>query len=128
MSFNWRNYISFASELCKRQDESALRSSISRAYYGAFCLSRNYLINESKIQQPRYEELGKIHKLVIDYLSDSDDADENTIGQYLDSLRKKRNLADYDGTYLVQNENFPKLLGNATRIVEIIDDISSSIV
>lgn len=41
MSFDWKSYIHLAEELVKRQEESCLRSSISRAYYGVFRIARN---------------------------------------------------------------------------------------
>ena len=41
MSFNWKEYVDLSEELMSREEESCLRSSISRAYYGVFCLVRN---------------------------------------------------------------------------------------
>jgi len=120
MSYSWKHYISFAIELSGRTDEPALRSAISRAYYGAFCYSRNYLTNTSKIRTPK-EDLGKIHASVIDYLLESDDDDEKLAGQHLSNLRRQRNRADYETNYIVQSENIIKLIGNANKVVEIID-------
>lgn len=124
MTFSWKHYISLATELCSRTDEPALRSAISRAYYGAFCYSRNYLVNKSRISSSRNDQAA-IHKTVIDYFIDSEDEDENTAGEYLSNLRKKRNEADYDTNFLVYNENILKIIGNANKVVEIIDDLQS---
>lgn len=41
--FNWNEYLTLAEELSQRTDESSKRSSISRAYYSAFCNARAYL-------------------------------------------------------------------------------------
>jgi len=41
MSFNWRDYVDLAQDLLNRAEEACQRSSISRAYYGVFCLARN---------------------------------------------------------------------------------------
>lgn len=121
MNFSWKQYIHFATELSGRKDEPALRSAISRAYYGAFCYSRNYLTNTGKIQIPK-DDLGVIHKLVINYLSESDDNDEKLAGQHLSNLRRKRNEADYNTNFVVQSENIIKLIANANKVIEIVDD------
>jgi len=41
MSFHWEKYVYLAEELMNRKDDAYLRSSISRAYYGVWCLARN---------------------------------------------------------------------------------------
>ncbi len=126
MSFNWRSYIGFAEEMCVRVDEPALRSSISRAYYGAFCLSRNYLINKSKIPTQRpHDAPGKIHQLVIEYFDQSDDSDECMAGQLLGELRKKRNIADYEGNSVIERDAVGKLVAKAREVISIIDELDS---
>ncbi len=57
MSFNWSEYLNLAQELAGRSteppnQEARLRSSISRAYYAAFCKARNYLLGK-KYPVPR---------------------------------------------------------------------------
>jgi len=41
MSFDWLGYIRLAENLSDELDESSLRSAVSRAYYGVFCIARN---------------------------------------------------------------------------------------
>jgi uncharacterized protein (UPF0332 family) len=126
MSFNWRQYVSLAEEMSARTEESALRSSISRAYYGAFCLSRNYLSGNNKIPTLRpHDPPGKIHQLAIEYFDQSDDSDEFNAGQLLGELRKKRNFADYDGSYYIEKEAVGKLVAKAKEVIKIIDSLES---
>jgi len=41
--FDWNEYLTLAPELRLKQSEAALRSSISRAYYAAFCTALHRL-------------------------------------------------------------------------------------
>ena len=43
MKFDWEEYFNLAKELAGTTEEAKLRSAVSRAYYSAFCLARNYL-------------------------------------------------------------------------------------
>jgi uncharacterized protein (UPF0332 family) len=48
MMFDWSDYLDLANELAgdiasQTTEEAKLRSSVSRAYYAAFCKARNYL-------------------------------------------------------------------------------------
>lgn len=43
MNFDWEEYFNLAKELAGTTEEAKLRSAVSRAYYSAFCLARNYL-------------------------------------------------------------------------------------
>jgi len=89
MSFDWVKFIKLANFLDSRNTEECFRTAISRAYYGIFCIIRNYkgLKNYKKPD---------IHFKLIELLMISKDPKEKEIGQLLDDLRKKRNHADYD--------------------------------
>ena len=57
MSFNWSEYLGLAQQLAGKAQisatrESRLRSAISRAYYAAFILARNYLRDEESTSIP----------------------------------------------------------------------------
>jgi hypothetical protein len=48
MSFNWSDYLLLAEAMTKKPNtpgpkEAALRAAVSRAYYAAFCASRNFV-------------------------------------------------------------------------------------
>jgi len=100
MSFDWKDYVYFAEELLNREEESCLRSSISRAYYGVFCVIRN---------KKGYKNYGlkpgeNIHWIVINACKNSGDRNEQNIGRILDKLRKLRNDADYDDNKLINKD------------------------
>jgi len=89
MSFDWNDYISLAEELLKRGEESSYRSSVSRSYYGVFCIARN---------RKGYKQYtgGDVHWKVISEYKNSGDKNEQNVGRVLDKLRKLRNDADYN--------------------------------
>jgi uncharacterized protein (UPF0332 family) len=101
MSFDWSNYLDLARELHRQgsthsSKEAELRSAISRAYYAAFCKSRNYL------QERRHVALSSgadVHKEVYERFSNSQDKNLRAIGVDLKRLRGFRNKADYDNTF-----------------------------
>ena len=106
MSFDWKDYVYLAEELLARAKESCLRSSISRAYYGVFCIARNRKGYQN--YEPKRGE--NIHWLVINEYKISRNVCDRDIGRTLDKLRKSRNDADY-------KENKPINTGLAERSV-----------
>lgn len=58
MSFNWGDYLSLANALLTKPntpgpEEAAYRSAVSRAYYAAFCIARNYARDEENLSLPK---------------------------------------------------------------------------
>ena len=95
MSFDWKNFVLLSEELALKEDEASLRSSISRGYYGVFCIARN------KMGYKKYR--GKnIHSRVIAGWKKETRTDKRKIGWYLDELRKARNRADYDEDIVIK--------------------------
>lgn len=96
MRFDWQEYLKLAQELAgqsvKSNEEARLRSSISRAYYAAFCNARNYLhyIEGHKIPSTSYA-----HRLVREQFKKSNDRLRRDIGIDMERLRQNRNKADY---------------------------------
>jgi uncharacterized protein (UPF0332 family) len=89
MSFDWKDYVHLAEDLLNRPEESYLRSAISRAYYGVFCIARN--------RKGHKEFAGSnVHWTVINEYKNSSDRNERNIGRILDNLRRSRNDADYN--------------------------------
>lgn len=71
---------------------SGARSAVSRAYYGAFHLAADLLV-ELQCSCPTKQ---KSHKFIPMFLKSSTDDDAITAGGLLDDLRAERNKADYD--------------------------------
>lgn len=100
MSFNWSEYLGLAQQLAGKAQisatqESRLRSAISRAYYAAFLLARNYLRDEESISIPEKQS----HKFVIEQFKNSSEEVRKKIGKNLARLRFNRNKADYDDNF-----------------------------
>lgn len=98
MTFDWSEYLKLAQELAgdgagSPNEEAKLRSSVSRAYYAAFCKARNHLRDIDGYQISQHVN---VHKHVRDQFKDSSNKARKKIGTDLDRLRKRRNKADYD--------------------------------
>ena len=90
--FNWRDYFTLAKNLSKSNYEASLRSSVSRAYYSAYCLAHNNAITLGFRPGKTAEE----HERIVQFYS------QNTsfpnLAQNLNRLRIRRNDCDYDNT------------------------------
>ncbi|MBI5166247.1 MAG: hypothetical protein HY998_00715 [candidate division NC10 bacterium] len=109
MSFNWKDYVYLAEDLLNRTEESCLRSSISRAYYGVFCIARN----EKGYQNYKPKKGENIHWIVINAYKNSGDTNGQNIGRILDKLRKSRNDADYDESRSIDRNLAERMLVSA---------------
>ena len=96
MSFDWRNYLKLAEYLYLNIDsEAACRTGISRAYYSVLCAAKVFCLNE-KILSLHETRGSQVHRNVINSLIDHQERDFVKIGKKLETLREKRNDADYD--------------------------------
>ncbi len=109
MSFDWQDYVALAQELADRPEEACLRSAVSRAYYGVFCIARN--LKGLKEHTPK-----NLHWSVIEEYRNSSNREDREIGSILDKLRRARNHADY-------REDKPVTKGIAERAVLLAKDI-----
>ena len=114
MNFNWKEYINLAEELVEFSDEAKLRTAISRAYYGAFCLARNK--KGLKSYKPQKGE--NIHWKVINEYKRSPDYNEKFVGNTLDKLRKNRNDADYDEDRTIDFRLAQRVLIKAKQVLD----------
>ena len=94
MNFDWKEYLNLAQFLqgqtgVKYNKESAYRSAVSRAYYAAFCLARNYARDNQNFS-PTYKT--EDHELVREHFKSMQMV---KLAQYLDHLRQWRNMCDY---------------------------------
>ncbi|MFM6308082.1 MAG: hypothetical protein ACKPGB_07410, partial [Dolichospermum sp.] len=75
-------------------NEAKIRSCISRAYYSAFCLTRNYLRDFEGYSNLKTLKFN-VHNYVIEELGNSKKRDFNKLGNILDRLRLSRVEVDY---------------------------------
>lgn len=93
-TFQWKDFVDVADELCNKNNEASIRCALSRYYYAAFGHSREYLTDTLKEHQ--YVSGEDIHSRVLNRFEDSSFDEENIISDPLDRLRKSRINADYD--------------------------------
>lgn len=87
-----REFFDLASQLSQGSGAAAMRSSVSRAYHGAFHVARDFVHVECRVSLPADAACHKkLHELceacTLPQLTDT--------GRYLRSLREARNYADY---------------------------------
>jgi uncharacterized protein (UPF0332 family) len=94
IGFDWCCYLSLAKDLASdNKDEARLRSSISRAYYAAFCTARNYLRDVEQKAIPDEN----VHSYVIgQFYALGRRNNGKKLAMELRRLRNDRNRADYD--------------------------------
>jgi uncharacterized protein (UPF0332 family) len=99
MSFQWADYLVLSQNLAGQTlvpcQEAKLRSAISRAYYAAFCSTRNLLNQKGYSIYPT----SKAHQEVQDILKKKNDKVSKRIQSHLDRLRDDRNDADYEDIF-----------------------------
>lgn len=98
MSFDWADLLTLAEALKSDPNspgprEASLRSAISRAYYAAFCVARDFGRDRGEFTPTG---TGADHRLVRGHFLLSSDRTRRKIGADLDRLRDSRNKADYD--------------------------------
>jgi uncharacterized protein (UPF0332 family) len=134
--FSWISYFKLSLELAgikdvsellniskinNQQSEAHLRASISRAYYAAFCIARNYLRDD--LDDPRLRKQNNDvneHKYVADELTNSRDKILAKAGKDLSRLRIYRNQSDYD-------DNVKNILSTAEMSIRLADNIIKAI-
>lgn len=100
MTFTWDEYLKLAKEMAGQSTptagpEARLRSSVSRAYYAAFCQARNYLVQKKQFVVPQSDP----HKAVINEfkkIGSNTNPLPLSIAANLHRLKLNRRMADYD--------------------------------
>jgi len=120
MSFDWSEYIDIVFDLLNstRMDleEAYCRASISRAYYGVFCLLRDKA--GLKTYKPKSKAEPGVHWKVINQYKISPDFKTKSIGLGLDRLRKMRNIADYDGDQSIKISQAERAVMTAMEVLQ----------
>ena len=126
MSFNWYHYFSIAEYMKAHVEEfpdaeACYRSAISRAYYAAMCLCRNYVK-----EHDGKEFHGDIHKALQNYLKENPhNKIRARIGNQLQKLHQDRIKADYyDELHESPASKAGKALVQARRIIENLSKLS----
>jgi uncharacterized protein (UPF0332 family) len=123
MDFEWENYLQLAKDLDKHSDEASKRSAISRSYYAAFCVARNWL----RKNNPDFTIPSTVsaHKVVWEVFQNSDDDLKKEIGNYGIALRRTRRKADYDNSMATPEKSSRDAIIRTDAILKALHDISS---
>jgi len=125
MSFDWKLYVQLAEELIDFYRSEALkeayfRSAISCAYYGVFCIARNFLKSKGKTIPPI-----DTHKFVREQFKRSSDMIERKIGENLARLWKERKDSDYEDTADINRERAKTACELAKRLLQELKKIGA---
>jgi uncharacterized protein (UPF0332 family) len=125
MKFDWSEYFNLANQLVTVEtNEAKQRSSISRAYYAAFCLARNYLRDyQGCTRLSRRDFDANVHQYVAEEFNKFDPKNKRMveIGRDLERLRSFRNNADYEDTIFSLQKNTLMSLRLAQNIIDNIN-------
>jgi uncharacterized protein (UPF0332 family) len=128
MSFKWRNYHELAKNLAIGSDEAHWRSAISRAYYAVFNIIRLQVGYNIKGAELTHIQLIQNLKANLDaYVQKFPcDIDLRHIGELLDSLRLKRNKADYEGAEKISQRQALDAVQIAEQIINEIAECNDN--
>jgi hypothetical protein len=107
--FDWSEYLRLAEELGTREDDAALRSSISRAYYCVYhlALKRAEANNFKALKgEPTHVQLWRV-------FSENPDPDCRRLGELGARLKENRRRADYDAFYARIADEVPAIINDA---------------
>lgn len=115
---NGRAFLDLARGLAADPTEAAWRTAVSRAYYAVFHVARE-LMEDLGFAVPRADAA---HKHMAFRLGNSSAASVVAAGKDLDSLRRYRNLADYDMQPPIDQVRAQRAVQTAEQILEVLDD------
>ena len=120
--FDWHAYLRLSRLLAAAgrflKSEAVLRTSISRAYYAAFCVARNRLAHE---EQKDPDKIIYKHSKVWKAYKNSSNKGSQSIGKIGVRLKRKRENADYQNTF---RSNLPlEVKGALINASQILSDL-----
>lgn len=128
MSFNWKKYLSLATKLSECEKEEYIRSAISRAYYSLFktmAARAGYTHQEQRRHRNFHQVLASKFKNPDEDFTiklNLDNFEVMIIGNILEELRIKRNLADYDAFEKFTSQNAISAIEKVNEIFEMFED------
>jgi uncharacterized protein (UPF0332 family) len=114
---NWRDFLPLATRLAGGTTEADWRTAVSRAYYAAFHVARR-LFADLSFAVPRAD---RAHQYLVFRLSNSGESAVEQAGRDLETLRRLRNRADYDGTPALTQPQAGAAVQIAEGILRVLD-------
>jgi uncharacterized protein (UPF0332 family) len=119
MPFEWPEFLTLAEGLSKRNDEAALRTAVSRAYYYVYHLGRQRILDNGF----HFNKGADTHKQVWEKFAADVDFRCRKLNSLAKMLHDKRKQADYDIPYPMVEKEFPALLDIAKRFASDLNAI-----
>ena len=132
--FDWKEYFNLANSINKNGSEAELRNGVSKFYNAAFCLSRNYLL-ENKLfldktsKKRMISDDSKVHSETINIFKNHKKLNYSQKGKKISNklnyLRRYRNHVDYDDVLIwnpQQLYNDSKILSES--IINLLDELN----
>lgn len=100
--FDWRGFLALATSLAEAsEDEAALRSAASRAYYASFHHAKSYI--ERTDPSIHFSKHGRVHEELPEWLKERGRTRlEQAAARKLEDLKRLRTWADYRTTARVR--------------------------
>jgi hypothetical protein len=117
-----RDFLVVADALAGAGTEAEWRSSISRSYYAAFQVAREFM-GRLRFRVPAADQA---HAYLWLRLSNTSDPVADRIGRLLRDLRGRRNVADYDLTRTRTRANSVDAAADARDVIAAIDAITGT--
>jgi hypothetical protein len=120
----WANFIALAGDLAGPESEASRRSAVSRAYYGAFNVSRRWLeeggipIENRRAHKQVWRAFG-----LADRATPSTREKWQTVGDLGGALRALRNQADYADLVPGLDDGAADAVHAAERILELLPQL-----
>ncbi len=123
MTFHWPDYLELAKSLINTQlilptsNEARQRAAISRAYYAAFCATRNYL--RQQLGNPKLFADEQAHRKVREELVLKNSKTADRLAKLLLEVHRERKRADYDDEYAAA-KNISIVIQRVERILSLL--------
>ena len=128
MKFDWSEYFYLAKELAETSEEAELRSAVSRAYYSAFCLARNYLRDiqlDPRLSWHKTYDINAHQYVAEEFIyHQSKSQIMIEIAKDLTRLRIMRNKADYEDTMFNLKKEARTALMLAQNIISALSNLT----
>ncbi|MEC4686542.1 MAG: HEPN domain-containing protein [Nitrospirota bacterium] len=119
MSFDWSEYVELAEKLIEQEKDEKIesayyRSSVSRSYYGTYCLARDLLLSKG-FNIPRTNT----HMAVREAFQQGSNRVIKQVGEGLGRLWSERKNADYDAPNSFDKVRAEKALKLAKKLLKL---------
>lgn len=117
--FDWGDYLRLAHQLAQDSGEAEQRSAISRSYYAAYCMARNWLIPRDRHIRAGSKSIHIWHRFERD-----SDRTWRRIGVEGKRLKSRREEADYSNKVTSLPNKVTDALNKADYIINTLDRLS----